>query len=218
MMTANQAIVKRTIDIVVASILLVATLPFILLAAIATAVTLRAWPFFTQDRVGRNGKTFRFVKLRTLPTHAPRYTGKYELTELHLPWFSRNLRRLHLDELPQLLLVVVGKMSLVGPRPEMQYLHDEFDPLTAEARTSVRPGCTGLWQVSSHNDGMIYEHLEFDRHYLAHASPRLDAWIVWQTLRVVTPIGGKRLDSLNELPDWARQPQSAPANAVAVEL
>jgi lipopolysaccharide/colanic/teichoic acid biosynthesis glycosyltransferase len=146
----THAVAKRTFDIVVASILLLIAIPTILFCAVGTAISLRCWPFFTQERIGRDGRTFLFVKLRTLPAHAPRYASKYQLVALQIPRFSLALRKLHLDELPQLFLVVLGKMSLVGPRPEMPNLTDQFDSEFAKQRTSVRPGCTGLWQISEH--------------------------------------------------------------------
>ena len=194
---------KRAFDVVVGSVLVIATLPVLVVGAIGTAIALRAWPFFTQVRVGADGQPFHFIKLRTLPVHAPKYTSKYELAHLHVPRFSDALRRLHLDELPQLFLVVIGKMSLVGPRPEMPYLHAQLSPEFARLRTSVRPGCTGLWQVSQHCDQMIHEHPEFDERYLAAHSLRLDLWIILRTLRLMLPATDKRLVSLAELPEWA---------------
>lgn len=212
---------KRGFDIAVALLLLVITLPVILTSALITTVSLRSWPFFTQDRVGRDGRPFKFVKLRTLPTHAPRYAGKYELADLRLPWVSRWLRHLHLDELPQLLLVVTGRMSLVGPRPEMPYLHEEMDDAVADARTSVRPGCTGLWQISEHCDAMIHEHPEFDAHYLRNQSLRFDLWILWRTVRLMLPVGQPSLATLHDLPAWARRepvPSHAPtSHPVAID-
>ena len=195
---------KRGFDIVVGSVLLVTVLPVIAVAAIGTAITLRANPFFTQTRVGRDGKMFRFLKLRTLPTHTNPYAAKYELDDLELlPWFSRTLRLLHLDELPQLFFGVSGKMSLVGPRPEMPYLHDQLEAGHAALRTSVRPGCTGLWQISEHCDGMIHEHPEFDDHYVSNWSFRFDLWIIGRTLRMMLPIGKASLARMDELPAWA---------------
>ena len=88
------------------------------------------------------------MKMRTLPTSCPSYTDKHQLDHVHIPAFCRLLRRLHLDELPQLVLVLWGHMSLVGPRPEMRHLHEQIDPDFARVRTSTRPGCTGLWQIS----------------------------------------------------------------------
>jgi lipopolysaccharide/colanic/teichoic acid biosynthesis glycosyltransferase len=193
---------KRTFDVVAGGALCLLALPVIVISAAGAAISLRAWPFFTQERVGRDGRIFRFVKLRTLPVHTPPYAGKYELGHLDVPAFCKLLRLLHLDELPQLYLVVLGWMSLVGPRPEMPYLHEQLDPAFAAYRTSVRPGCTGLWQISDHCHEMIFEHPEFDEHYLRNRSLRLDAWILGRTLRLMIPVHDKRLVSLGEIAEW----------------
>src|SRR5439155_24639230 len=112
------------------------------------AISLRAWPFFVHERVARDGELFRFLKLRTLPPSAPRYASKYEIRTVQRSRLTAWMRQRHLDELPQLLLVVAGKMSLVGPPPEMAELHGSMEPAFARARTQVRPGCSGLWQIS----------------------------------------------------------------------
>lgn len=182
---------KRALDVVVGAILLVAVVPVIVVAAAVTAVLLRSWPFFVQERVGRHGKTFRFLKIRTLPPSTPTYADKYAITDTAIPRFCRFLRDRHLDELPQLLLVVVGKMSLVGPRPEMPRLHAAMDPEFAAARTSLRPGCTGLWQISDASTGLIHEAPHYDLHYVRHRDLTLDLWIVVRTLSLVLP-GGRR--------------------------
>ena len=93
------------------------------------------------------------------------------------------MRRLHLDELPQLFLVVIGKMSLVGPRPEMHSLTTHYGDEFAAQRTQVRPGCTGLWQISEHCTKMIFEHPEFDLQYVQNRSLRFDMWIIARTLQ-----------------------------------
>lgn len=173
---------KRFFDIVASFVLLVATLPFIAVMAVALGVMYRAWPFFTQNRVGKDGKTFSFIKLRTLPPHAPSYTDKYSLQEVQIPRLARVLRSKHLDELPQLWLVLTGKMSLVGPRPEMPYLHEAGDAEFAEMRTRVRPGCAGLWQVSEHQHLMIWEAPIYDVAYIKHPSLGFDLWILMRTL------------------------------------
>ena len=110
-----------------------------LVVALGCAIALRAQPVFVQDRIGRNGSTFRFVKLRTLSPDVPPYVDKHQLDQARIPRFCRLVRRLHLDELPQLLLVVRGRMSLVGPRPEMAHLHSLLPADLAAERTSVRP-------------------------------------------------------------------------------
>ena len=101
-----------------------------LVLAVWLAIALRAWPFFTQERVGRNGRVFTFVKLRTLPASFDPYADKYQLPWHEVPWIARKARTLHLDELPQLMLVLLGRMSLVGPgrrcRTSTTVMPDDF--------------------------------------------------------------------------------------------
>jgi lipopolysaccharide/colanic/teichoic acid biosynthesis glycosyltransferase len=158
-------------------------------------------------RVGRNGEPFRFVKLRTLPSSAPAYADKYEIRSVSIPAFARLLRATHLDELPQLVLVLLGRMSLVGPRPEMPRLHDSFVDGHRHAREQLRPGCAGIWQVSQDNHRLISEAPEYDVFYAGHASLRLDAWILWRT--ALLAIGGRRV-SLADVPRWARTAAADP--------
>ena len=173
---------KRAFDFVVGLSFSSLTLPLVVLLALGSAVAFRAWPFFTQMRLGRNGRHFRFVKLRSLPAKTPRNANKYELTEIDSNFFGRFLRNTHLDELPQFWLLVTGRMSLVGPRPEMPTLAATFDPAFVAERVAVRPGITGTWQVSPAAVGLIGEAPEYDRFYIEHACPRLDAWISVRTL------------------------------------
>lgn len=201
MRTSHIDIGKRMFDLTVAIVLIVVTLPVLVVATVGSTIALRTWPFFTQTRVGLGGERFRFVKLRTLPRDAPRYISKCELAYLRVPWFSQVLRRSHIDELPQLLLVIRGRMSLVGPRPEMPYLHEATPDAVARMRTSIRPGCTGLWQVSKHCTSMIHEHPEMDAYYVEHQTLRLDLWILFQTLQLML-LPTKRLVGLDDVPVW----------------
>jgi exopolysaccharide production protein ExoY len=198
----RRALCTRAFDVVVGTGLLVIALPMIVVFAVVLAVSLRAWPFFTQDRVGREGEEFRFLKLRTLPPTAPAYADKYAIRDVTIPRFARLLRSTHLDELPQLLLVLAGRMSLVGPRPEMPVLHREFDAGHRRTREALRPGCAGIWQVSVDNHRLISEAPEYDHFYAAHASLRMDAWILWRT--AVLAVGGRRV-TLDDVPAWARR-------------
>ena len=191
---------RRTFDIIVSATLLVVALPLIAIMAIGSAITLRAWPFFTQYRVGRDGELFQFLKIRTLRPDVPGYTDKHQLDQTRIPAFCRLLRSLHLDELPQLLLVLQGKMSLVGPRPEMDHLHRRMSPGFAELRTSVRPGCTGMWQVSEASAQLISAAPEYDRYYLANRTLRLDLWVLFRT--AVNMIGINRCVTLTDVPAW----------------
>jgi lipopolysaccharide/colanic/teichoic acid biosynthesis glycosyltransferase len=180
-------------DVVLGTLAALVALPVILVLAAGIAVTLRTSPFFVQQRVGRGGRPFRFIKLRTLPRSTPTCATKYELVDVAIPRFTRALRRFHLDELPQLLLVPFGVLSLVGPRPEMLELHDQADHVFAAERVQVRPGCTGLWQISDAASGLIWEAPQYDRHYIRNSSIALDVWILWRTLFVLAgraePIG-----------------------------
>jgi len=205
---------KRLVDVAVASTLLLAVLPVIVVLALVSAFSLRAWPFFVQDRVGRDGRSFRFVKIRTLPPSTAAYADKYSLAQVQVPTATRLMRALHLDELPQLALVVAGAMSLVGPRPEMPGLHDALPGHVARTRTLVRPGVTGLWQVGVHCDGLIGESPEYDAFYVRRRSLRLDLWILAQTARKVLR-GGQGHVRLDALPAWV-EAQSQPRRSELV--
>ena len=196
--------VKRGVDIVVGTVLAVVALPLIVVLAIGAAISLRAWPIFVQERVGRDGRVFRFPKVRTLPVDTASSTDKYALADVRIPGFGRFLRRSHLDELPQLLLVPFGVMSLVGPRPEMPSVLARYPVDFVAERTSVRPGCTCLWQLSESANGLIYEAPEYDRAYLRHSGPLLDAWILYRTARAWLPKSSAI--ELGELPAWACRP------------
>jgi lipopolysaccharide/colanic/teichoic acid biosynthesis glycosyltransferase len=187
-------------DVIIGSLLAIVATPIILLLAVLVALQFRAWPFFTQFRVGHGGQPFRIIKLRTLPVRAPAYADKYSLQEIALPRLARLLRSSHLDELPQLWLVPLGRMTLVGPRPEMDFLHQQLPEYAAAARLSVRPGCTGLWQISEAARGLIHEHTEYDLTYVANQSLRLDLWIMWRTGLFL--VMGARPTTLEALPAW----------------
>lgn len=191
---------RRILDLLISGALAIITLPIVLIAAVGSAISLRAWPFFSQERVGRHGETFRFLKIRTLPLTVPTYTDKYQLGGHDIPRFCQALRRLHLDELPQLYLVVMGRMALVGPRPEMRYLHDQMPAEFSQQRTMVRPGCTGLWQVSSSCTGLISAAPEYDCFYLTHRSLRLDVWILFRTALKMTGLANSV--ALTDVPRW----------------
>ena len=190
---------KRVIDALVGSVLALLALPVVALLAVASAVDHRAWPFFVQTRIGAGGVPFRLVKLRTLPVSTEQYADKRAIEPIPLSWISSTLRRTHLDELPQLFLVPFGRMSLVGPRPEMAFLHDQMNPSFARRRTEVRPGCTGLWQIGHGCAGLIAESPEYDLHYVEHQSLLLDLWIVWRTVAMVL---GSSTVGVADVPSW----------------
>lgn len=191
---------KRTFDIVGGTLLALVVVPVVLTLAVVSAIVFRAWPFFCQDRVGRGGRPIRVIKIRSLAPATPSGADKYELQRFEHRRFGRFIRRTHLDELPQLFLVPIGRMSLVGPRPEMPHIAQRFSPDQRAARELLRPGCTGLWQVSDAATRMMHEAPEFDLFYATHRSLRLDLWILWRTARQSIVAGTVSLDSL---PAWS---------------
>ncbi len=208
---------KRLIDVVLGAVLALLALPVIFVCAVGVSLSLRASPFFVQRRIGRSGRSIAFVKLRTLPKDFPHYADKYHLDGLSLPWFPLLLRRLHLDELPQLFLVPLGSMSLVGPRPEMPLLHARMDESFAIQRTTVRPGCTGLWQIGAACDRLISEAPIYDRFYLQHRSLSFDLWILGRTMLMFF---NHQTVSLEQVPDWvtaSRAPMRATMRVTSPE-
>jgi lipopolysaccharide/colanic/teichoic acid biosynthesis glycosyltransferase len=197
---AGRLVAKRVFDVGVGVLLALVALPVIIVCALGSAIALRSWPFFVQPRVGYRGREFRFIKIRSLPRTTPVATDKYSLDGLVTNRFEKLFRRTHLDELPQLLLVPIGRMSLVGPRPEMPELLERYPTEFARQRVLVRPGCTGLWQISADLSKMIYEVPEYDEHYVNNWSMRLDLWILWRT---ATSLLGRRPMTMRDIPAWA---------------
>lgn len=201
---------KRVLDVTLGTLLALCVTPLIIVLAIGSAVALRSWPFFGQLRVGKDGRRMRILKVRTLPPGTPANADKYEIaSQIDVNRYCRILRRLHLDELPQLWLVPTGRMSLVGPRPETPLLHEAFDPGFAALRTSVRPGCSGLWQVGEGAARLIGESPEYDVAYVHNAGVRLDLWVLWRT--VGTMLGVMAPSSLDEVPEWTLRREPVPA-------
>jgi lipopolysaccharide/colanic/teichoic acid biosynthesis glycosyltransferase len=180
---------KRTLDLVLGIPLLLLAVPAIAVLALMVALSLRTWPFFVQQRLGRDGRPFTILKLRTLPPCAPRYVDRREVDEVPTTRVGRYLRRSHLDELPQLFLVVSGAMSLVGPRPAIAVSHERFGVDDARFRLRSRPGCTGLWQISREADRPLYEAPHHDRRYLEQARLTLDLYLLWATLGCLLNLG-----------------------------
>ncbi len=194
---------RRIVEATIAAVLLVLAVPLIAVGLLLSFAYYRAWPFFVHERVGLDGEPFRLCKIRTLPPTTDRYADKYALQSAAVPRLMQAVRRLHFDELPQLVHVCAGRMTFVGPRPEMPTLHASLPESFARLRTSVRPGLTCLWQISPHSTGLIGERTEYDRLYVDHRTVRLDLWILAQTIRKMT-VG--RTIHLFEVPRWTISP------------
>jgi undecaprenyl phosphate N,N'-diacetylbacillosamine 1-phosphate transferase len=174
---------KRTLDLLVASCLLLLTLPIMLFCMLAIFITMGRPVCFTQTRVGRGEKLFTIFKLRTMSNETDE-EGALLPDEMRKTWIGSLIRRLSLDELPQLLNVLTGEMSLVGPRPLLEgYLpyYSERERL----RHTVTPGITGLAQVNGRNATTWNKRLEFDAQYAESYSLALDMKIIGLTARKV---------------------------------
>jgi len=193
-------VVKGVMDRVGAVALITISLPFLLLAAVAIAVDSRGPVFYTQRRVGKDGKEFRIWKFRTMVRNADKV--KQQLAAVNEgagvlfkmrkdPRVTRVgsiLRRYSIDELPQLFNVLTGSMSLVGPRPPLPEESARYEP-DVRRRLLVKPGLTGLWQVSGRSDLSWEEAVRLDLRYVEDWSLAMDAMILWKTFRAV--LGGQ---------------------------
>ena len=144
--------------------------------------------FFTQTRVGRNGREFKLYKFRTMRVDAPKYATHPSEDDPRVTRVGRWIRKVSLDELPQLINVLQGDMRLVGPRPEMPFIVAKYNE-EQQRRLQVSPGITGLWQVSPHRNDPIHEHIEYDLAYIAHRGPVLDFALLIATAGLATGTG-----------------------------
>ncbi|MGB8887831.1 MAG: sugar transferase [Candidatus Korobacteraceae bacterium] len=172
---------KRLFDLMVSASLLLLSAPFFAGIAAVVKATSSGPAFFRQERVGQAGQRFAIYKFRSMYGNAPKYEYSPKSSDdPRITSIGRFLRRTHLDEWPQLINVLLGQMSLVGPRPEMPFIVEQYTPEQRQ-RLAVKPGITGLWQISAHRSFPIHEHLEYDFYYLRHRSPLLDATILVHT-------------------------------------
>jgi lipopolysaccharide/colanic/teichoic acid biosynthesis glycosyltransferase len=184
--------IRRAIDIVVGTLALVAAAPVMGLAMLAIRLESRGRPIYRQRRVGRDGRPFDLLKLRTMVDGAEHIGAGLAVNE-NDPRVTRVgalLRRTSLDELPNLLNVVRGDMSLIGPRPTIPVQVDQYTE-RQRRRLQIRPGITGWAQVNGRTSLPWSERIELDLHYIEHRSIALDARILWRTLAIV--LGGSGL-------------------------
>jgi lipopolysaccharide/colanic/teichoic acid biosynthesis glycosyltransferase len=194
-LTGPKRAIKRTLDIVFGILLFVLFLPFMIVGVIGTKLSSRGPAFYFQDRVGRGGQIIKVAKIRTMHVGADQQrddvigapdeaiSDRYR-RDPRITGFGRFLRRWSIDEMPQVVAVIAGSMSLVGPRP---VLVDEM-PLLGDAdhrRHLTKPGLTGLWQVSGRKTVDWDERMRLDLDYVENWSPALDLVIVAKTVKAV---------------------------------
>lgn len=189
---AYVTILKPALERIFAAIVLLLMAPLLAVAAVAVAVSLGRPVLFRQTRVGLGGRTFEILKLRTmLPDRRERPRSIYDGIDRRQTHKSPDdprvtgvgafLRHWSIDELPQLWNVVRGDMALIGPRPELPHIvADHYGPVDHD-RHLVRPGITGLWQITERGSGDMHLHVGVDLAYVEQVSPRLDATILLRT-------------------------------------
>jgi Undecaprenyl-phosphate galactose phosphotransferase WbaP len=193
-------IIKRILELVTVIIGGIIILPFLLLTALIIKLNSPGPVLFKQKRIGKDGKEFTFYKFRSMATDAEKQLQvlmenntalKEEWEKTHklqndprITSFGKIIRRTSIDEFPQLINILKGDMSLVGPRPivedEIQKYGKDFNRVF-----SNRPGLTGLWQVSGRSDTEYHDRISYDTYYLQNWSIWLDLWIIYKTFGVV---------------------------------
>jgi len=192
-----QQVLKRFIDVAVSLVALLLLIPLYIVLAIAVAFSSKGPVFFLQDRIGLNGRVFKIVKFRTMFMDAEKLGP--QLSSTHDPRITnvgRFMRKTRLDELPQFYNVIIGDMSLVGPRPERQFYIDQIaqvEPQFLEL-TKVRPGITSWGQVKygyAENVEQMIQRMKYDLLYLRNRSIALDIKIMLYTILIVLKAKGK---------------------------
>lgn len=189
--------VRRVIDVVLAACGLIVTSPLLLVAAIAISLDSKGSPFFAQERIGRGGRPFKMLKLRTMfeNSHCLRAeladqnhsNGLFKIPgDPRITRVGKLLRRNHIDELPQLWNVLCGDMTIVGPRPLVPNEHAAIPEGSRSVREYVRPGITGPWQILGPLDAGLEELVALDVEYvLAGPSAKRDLTLVARTVGAV---------------------------------
>lgn len=184
-------IIKRIVDFFGSAIGLVVLSPFLVIIAILIKCSSKGPVFFLQERIGKQGKVFKIIKFRTMVMNAEKIGSGIFINEKNddrITKVGRFLRSTSLDELPQLFNVLVGDMSLVGPRPPVVYHpYDGYGnyPSWAKKRFDMRPGMTGLVQITSRSESSWDERITVDNEYIDNFSVLLDLKILFGTIMTV---------------------------------
>jgi lipopolysaccharide/colanic/teichoic acid biosynthesis glycosyltransferase len=195
---------RRAFDVVVAGSALLLASPFLAAAMIAVRLESRGGAIYRQRRVGKDGRPFDVLKLRTMVTGAEHMGAGLAVSEgdTRITRVGRLLRRTSLDELPNLVNVLRGDMAIVGPRPTVPVQVHRYTE-RQRGRLAVKPGITGWAQVHGRTELPWNERIELDLWYVEHRSWRLDLRILWRTARMV--LGGHGLYR-GETPAWRDPP------------
>ena len=176
---------KRALDLVLGFASLPIVIPLTAVLGAISAVVYRANPLFRQTRRGVDEEQFAVIKIRSLPASFPERHGKHDIHHHEFTGWSRFLRQSHLDELPQIVNILCGSMSIVGPRPMIDEVIDQLEPIDRTTRSMVKPGLSGPWQISTMGSVALHDHPELDNAYVEHASFVGDVRIIWLTFQTM---------------------------------
>lgn len=191
--------IKRCLDFLLALVALTALLPFLLVVTLVSAVKLKGNPFFLQIRPGKDEKLFKMIKFRSM-TNERDENGELLPDEQRLTSYGHALRATSVDELPELVNILLGQMSFVGPRPQL--VRDMVFMTTEERRRhTVRPGLTGLAQVSGRNALRWENKLALDLEYVSDISFRTDVKLLLRTAKIIL-FGGEASDETEVTADY----------------
>ncbi|MCM3116386.1 sugar transferase [Neobacillus sp. MER 74] len=186
---------KRAYDIFLATVGLIIAIPIVLLFSILIVIETPGSPFYVQERLGKNGKRFKLMKLRSMNMDAEREGAKWaEVNDPRITKVGAFIRKTRIDELPQLFSVLKGDMSIIGPRPERPFFTAKFNKEIKgfENRLLVKPGLTGLAQVSGGYDISPSEKLRYDLAYIQNLTFSLEVKIMVKTFKVIFTGEGAR--------------------------
>jgi exopolysaccharide biosynthesis polyprenyl glycosylphosphotransferase len=185
LLSSGESMAKRSMDIILAIVLGILSLPFAVAACVVIRLDSQGPALFKQTRMGKDGKLFEMYKFRTMHREAiPFERAPKDDKDPRITTVGRWLRRTSLDELPQIINVIRGDMSFVGPRPEMPFIVEQYHGWQRQ-RLSVKPGITGLWQIMGRKDLPLEENLEYDFFYIRNQSIFLDIAILIRTIPTV---------------------------------
>nr|WP_230980729.1 exopolysaccharide biosynthesis polyprenyl glycosylphosphotransferase [Rossellomorea arthrocnemi] len=193
--SATYLMVQRLFDIVLAIAGLVVAFPFLVIFSIVIKLDTKGTVFYRQERVGMKGKYFQLLKLRTMEMDAEKDGPRWaDTNDMRVTRIGRYLRKTRIDELPQLLNVLKGDMSIIGPRPERPIFTEIFNKKTPGfiKRLAIKPGLTGWAQVNGGYDITPEEKLAYDLEYIRKRSFFLDVKILLLTFKVVMTGEGAR--------------------------
>ena len=197
-------VVKRVMDFLLALLLLVVLSPILVIVAVAIKLDSKGPAFFKQLRSGKNGKEFMMYKFRSMSANNDVHDFKKENQMTRVGKF---IRKTSLDELPQLINIIKGEMSFIGPRPWITDYQKYFTK-TQKRRLEVLPGITGLAQASGRNDLSVQEKIKLDVYYVDHMSLLMDIRVIFGTIKAVFSKEGAELSKSgiqNELEELKHQ-------------